>query len=64
MYPENGYNFGLGINRFYANGLFSSLNFVEIMFNRSNLKYYILKFILSWQMKYPNVIPSSFILSL
>ena len=31
MYPENGYNFGLGLYWFYTNGLFNSLNFVKII---------------------------------
>ena len=39
MYPENGYNFGLGLNWFYTNGLFSSLNFVKIITNEPSVEY-------------------------
>ena len=39
MYPENGYNFGLGLNWFYTNGLFSSLNFVKTFTNESSVEY-------------------------
>ena len=39
MYPENGYNFGLGLNWFYTNGLFSSLNFVKIISNEPSVDY-------------------------
>ena len=39
MYPENGYNFGLGLNWFYTNGLFSSLNFVKIITNEPSVDY-------------------------
>ena len=39
VYPEKGYNFGLGFNWFYANGLFSSLNFVKIITNEPTVDY-------------------------
>ena len=39
MYPENGYNFGLGLNWFYTNGLLSSLNFVKIITNEPSVEY-------------------------
>ncbi len=39
MYPENGYNFGLGLNWFYTNGLFSSLNFVKIISDEPSVDY-------------------------
>ena len=39
IYPENGYNFGLGFNWFYTNGLFSSLNFVKIITNEPSVEY-------------------------
>ena len=39
MYPENGYNFGLGLNWFYTNDLFSSLNFVKIITYEPSVEY-------------------------
>ena len=39
MYPENGYNFGLGLNWFYTNGFSSSLNFVKIISDEPSVDY-------------------------